>query len=120
MASPKNMDFLVFGMALVGVLMGIPEVESLNAHIHLAGKYTDFIIEETFVLVGLEHDRKINQMKCDKSEVEGFTTDFSSMPSANVHKMKSGKSIADTLAAKEGALTIQHDGVRHAKLTKSD
>lgn len=46
----EKMNFLVFGEDAVGLLIGIPEINNLNAYVSLGGRCVDFILLRAKIL----------------------------------------------------------------------
>lgn len=65
---------LVVDGVFVGLLIGIPEIINLNAHINLGGQHIDFIIGRKSVWAGLKPYGTIGQTQSDESEDKSFST----------------------------------------------
>lgn len=67
------------------MLIRIPEIEKVRAHIGPGGQYVDFNIGRMSVWVDFEPDRITDQNQRNKSKKEKITLDSSTTSSAEVY-----------------------------------
>lgn len=101
--------FLVFGGVLTRLLIAVPEIEKLIAHIDLSGQYADFTIGKSSVLNGLEPDRAKDPVQGDGLEDEDLTIYSSVTLSVEVSEDESKKDMVVFLAMEVGSESNQND-----------